>query len=279
MKSLNAWTLLLVAACWGSVALAQLEIATNALPQRVFLGAAKKISVTVHNPGDQNFQGEIRTRLWQTSSATAVPMGEIPWKKLQMLPGQTVVESADINFPAVKAETKFLVQWLESTNQIIGRTEVLVYPTNLLAELKPLAGEEPLGIFDPQNQLKPLLNNLKIEFVNLENSDLENFSGKLAILGPFQSKEQMRDGLANQVQALAKKGIAIVWLQPPPRKHDKLAPSFYSVLQNTNAVVIVQLELVVDLPNNPQSQLNLIYFCRLALHPQPLTLPDLPPQS
>lgn len=138
-----------------------------------------------------------------------------------------------------------------------------------------MAGEEALGVFDPQNQLKPLLKNLKLAFTDLENSDLENFSGKLAIIGPFASKAQMRDGLAKQIQALAKKGTAIVWLQPPPGKRDKLAPSFYSVSDSTNAVVIVQPELMSHLPENPQAQLNLIYFCKLALHPQPAVLPYL----
>jgi len=112
----------------------------------------------------------------------------------------------------------------------------------------------------------------------LENSDLENFSGKLAIIGPFQSKGQMRDGLPNQIKVLAKKGAAIVWLQPPRTREEKLRPSFHSVPESTNAVVVVQSELILNLPDNPQSQLNLIYFCKLALHPQPPALPDLSPQ-
>jgi hypothetical protein len=275
MKSLNPLMLAAAVCCWTSAALAQLGSVTNAEPQRIFFGEAKRISVTFHNPGSQDFAGEVRMRLWQTTSATAVQLNETPWKYLRVLPGQTVAESAQLDFPAVKAETKFLVQWLENTNHIIGRTEVLVYPTNLLSELKPLAADDSLGVFDPQNQLKPLLKNLKIDFVNLENSGIENFSGKLAILGPFQAKTQMREGLANQVQALAKKDVAIVWLQPPPGKRDKLSPSFYSVPVGTNAVVVVQSELISDLANNPQSQLHLIYFCHLAQNPQPPILSDL----
>jgi hypothetical protein len=46
----------------------------------------------------------------------------------------------------------------------------------------------------------------------------------------------------------------------------------------TNAVVVVQPELVANLPENPQSQRNLIYFCHLALTPQPVLLPNPPPQ-
>jgi hypothetical protein len=49
------------------------------------------------------------------------------------------------------------------------------------------------------------------------------------------------------------------------------------VTVNTNAVVVVQPELVANLPENPQAQLNLIYFCKLALRPQSSALPGLSP--
>jgi hypothetical protein len=277
---------------------AQLQLLPDARTQTVFGGGARTVELRWHNAGAEMTEVEITARMFQTSSATAVKLAEVPWKKLSVLPQQTVMESARLDFPTVKAETKFLVQWLVEGSgagfqpaqtsgaglagrmpaPLLGTTEVLVYPTNLLAELKPLAGDEPLGVFDPQNQLKPLLKNLKLAFTDLENFDLENFPGRLAIIGPFQSQAQMRDGLAKQIQALAKKGAAIVWLQPPPGKRDKPLPSFYSVLQNTNAMVLVQPELVADLPDNPQSQLNLVYLCRLALQPQPPALPDLSPQ-
>lgn len=255
----------------------QLELITNREAQCVFAGDAWNISIAFQNSSGQNFNSEIRARIYQASSATAVLLSDNPWKQVQVPAGETVLESATLNFPAVKAETKFLVQWLAETN-VLGVTPVLVYPANLLAELKPLAGDGALGIFDPQNQLRPLLKNLKIDFANLENSDLENFSGKLAIIGPFQSKAQMRDGLAKQIKILAKSGVAIVWIQPPRAHDEKLQPSFYSVSENTNAVVVVQPELLSNLPENPQSQLNLIYFCKLALNPQSPVLPDLSPQ-
>jgi hypothetical protein len=74
---------------------------------------------------------------------------------------------------------------------------------------------------------------------------------------------------------MRKKGVAIVWIQPPPARRAKMEPSFYTVPRNAHAAVIVQPELVADLANNPQSQLNLIHFARLALHPEPLHLPHL----
>jgi len=255
---------------------AQPELVTNTEPQRVFFGEAEKIFISFHNASDQIFEGEIHARIFQTSSATAAQVGKIFWKKLQLLPGQTVLESARLSFPEVKAETKFLIQWVEGTNHIIGRTEVLVYPTNLLEELKPLAGNRTLGVFDPQNQLKPLLKNLNLDSADLENSGLTNFLGKLAIVGPFRSRSQEPDDLPTQIKTLAKKNVAVIWIQPP-EKHGEIKPSFYSVPDRQTATVIVQPELVSNLPENPRSQLNLIYFCKLALNPQPLVLPDLLP--
>src|ERR1041384_6160933 len=112
MKSLNILMLLAVAG-WLSEARAQLEIANKSASQCIFSGAAKNISVTLRNPGSEIFANEVRVRLFQTSSSTAVQLGDVTWKKIQVLPRQTVLELAQLDFPAVKAETKFLVQWLE----------------------------------------------------------------------------------------------------------------------------------------------------------------------
>ena len=271
-----ARSLLATACLWPGLARAQLELLPGREPQEVFAGDARPVRVTFHNPAGTALDIKLRTQLYQAGSAIVIPLGAPrPWKELQFLPGQTVLESMALDFPDVKAETKFLVQWLADSNRVIGATEVLVYPTNLLAELKPLTDGRSPGVFDPQNQLKPLLKNLKLDFVDLADCGLGNFSGRLAVIGPFQSRAQMREGLADQIKALAKRNVAVVWLQPPPEKRDKLSPSFYSVLENTNAVVVVQADLVSDLAENPRAQLDLVYFCKLALHPEPFDLPDL----
>lgn len=275
MKRIFLTCAVLIVCCQPGAAYAQLEIAASGGPWRTFPGPAKKISAVFHNPGNHAIESEIRTRTFQASSATVVVLSEKPWKKLQVLPGQTVVESTPFDFPAVRAETKFLVQWLENPHRVIGQSQVLVYPEDLMEELKPLAGDWPVGVYDPQNKIKPLLQKLKLDYMDLENSDLENFPGRLAIIGPFQSETQMRRGLGRRIQALAKKGAAIVWFQPPREPRDKLQPSFYLVLGNRTAVVVAQPDLVSNLAEDPQAQLNLIHFCRLALNPQPFAAPDL----
>ena len=274
MRVYNSWLWLLLVGCWPGMACAQLQLLPDREPQRVFAGEARKITVVWHNAGDKTADAEIRTRLYQTSSATAAPLSDKPWKQIEILPGQTVLESALLDFPAVNAETRFLIQWREDTNAVLGTTEVLVYPTNLLGELKLLVGEANWGVLDPNAELKPLLKQNHIEFSDLGETALEDFQGKLAIIGPFSTKAQMREGLAQTMQKIARKGVAVVWLQPPLGPKDQIKPSFYVVPEGKGLVVVVQSDLVANLRENPKSQLNLVYFCKLALNPTPFLLPD-----
>jgi len=277
--------LLIAFVLWPLAGHAELELVPDKEsqePQRVFAGEGRRITVLFHNPGGNPANADLRTRLYQASSATVMLLGEAPWKKLEVLPGQTVVESVTMTFPVVKADTRFLVEWVEGTNRVAGTTEVLVYPPDLLKELKPLAGEEPLGAFDPQNRFKPLLKGARVEFQDLEDAGLQDYHGKLAVVGPFQTQAQMRESLANRsVKALAEKGVAVVWIQPPPelkpRGVESPKPSFYTVTEGKGAVVVVQAKLVAGLADDPQAQLNLIQFARLARYPEPLRLPHLTP--
>lgn len=278
MRVFNPWLLLVLAACWPGLARAQLQLLPDREPQRVFAGDARKVTVVWHNASDESASADIRARLYQTSSATAAPLAEKAWKKIEILPGQTVLESASMDFPAVNAQTRFLIQWLVGTNQVVGKTEVLVYPTNLLGELKPLMGENVLGVLDPNDELKPLLKLNRVEFLDLGETALEDFQGKLVIIGPFSTRAQIREGLAPAIQKIARRGVAVVWIQPPPGPKDQIKPSFYIVPEGKGSVVVVQAVLVANPTDNPQSQLNLVYFCKLALNPTPFSLPDLKTQ-
>jgi hypothetical protein len=71
---------------------------------------------------------------------------------LRVLPQQTVLESAQLEFPAVKTETKFLVQWI-GRNDVIGKMEVLVYPTNRPTGQAPPGGRRSqTGQYQAANQ-------------------------------------------------------------------------------------------------------------------------------
>jgi hypothetical protein len=281
MRFANIKTLLAAACSLGGLAQAQIELVTNPAPHCVFFGEARNIAATFHNPGGQDYGRDIRIVVSQASSATAAALGDRPWKFLRVLPQQTVLESAQLDFPPVKAETKFIVQWVEGTNHVIGRTEVLIYPTNLLHELKLMMdeNEDNLGVLDSHNQLKPALKQAAIRFVDLAETEMDAFHGKVALVGPSGPDDPQWRGLTDRIARLAQRGTPVVWIQSPPPKRDELWPSFFSVPEHTNAVVMVRPELAADLAGNPQSQLNLIFFCRQALNPRPPTLPELSPNQ
>ena len=311
MNPFTKTCLLLLLGAFTGTARGDLAVVRDGEPTRVFAGAARQIAVVWQHTGDAAVTADVRMRLIQTSSATAVTIGEWPWKKLQVLPGQTVLEKASLDFPEVKAETRFVIKWLDGSSgtgvppvrssngtekdpahgaspeqirkmpvPLLGTTEVLVYPTNLLAELKTLAGEEQLlGVFDPDNVLKPLLKAVGIEFADLEDTGIADFRGKLAIIGPFATREQMPGDLTERIEKLARKGAGAVWLQPPPRPREKLQPSFRTVTIGEGTVIVAQPQLIANLADNPPAQLNLLHFCRLARVPEPSRLPNLNQQQ
>ena len=278
VKSCCGWLLSGALALWAFESVAQLEVLRSGEVPCRFGGRDGLVEIVISNRSDNTVSAPARTRLLQASSATVATVAEAPWKRLELFPHQTVVESATISLPVVKAETRFVIQWLDGTSNIFGRTDVLVYPADLLKEFKPLAGDEALGIFDPTTKLKTVLKSAAVGFEDLEDANLDRFRGRLAIIGPLDAKIQTRDGLAKQIEAMAVKGVGVVWLQPPPARRDRLQPSFYSVIGRSNAVVVAQAGMVLNLADNPQSQINLLHFARLALHPETPRLPNLTPQ-
>ncbi len=258
---------------WFGVWAAQVDLLTPVEIPRVFTSTERSIAVSFQNHSDTVTEASLRLRLWQTSSEIAVNLSDTPWKTLKLLPGQTILDVVQISFPPVKAETRFLIQWIEGASNVVGKTEVLVYPTNLLARLKTLAGEDPVGVFDPGNQLKPVLRSLAIEFQDLIEDGTDKFHGKLAIFGPFETKSQMRVSLKNEIRALAKRGVAVVWLLPPPEKRALIKPSFYVVREAAGTVVVAAHGMVAQLAERPEAQLNLLRLAEETLHPMPLDLP------
>lgn len=266
-------SLALLPAPFGRAATAP-ELVPATEPPRVFGGGSRTVPVRWRNGGDQPTSVALSMRIYQASSATAAPLTKTPWKELNLLPGQTVLESVTLDFPAVNAETEFLVQWLQNNSNVLGVTQVLAYPTNLVRELGVLAGAQPLGLYDPQNQLKPLLRMVNVEYIDLEQQGLEDFVGKLLVVGPFASREQVSGWLSERLWSQARRGAAAVWILPPPQSGEPIKPSFYTVLEGKGAIVVVQAAMIGDLEQNPQAQLNLVEFCRLAVKPQPLHLPS-----
>ena len=270
MRLINTWLPVWIAVCWSVTAGAQLQLLPDVQPQTVFGGGAREIVLQWHNAGAETTNAEIHARIFQASSATVVPLGEVPWKKLSVLPGQTVLESARLEFPAVNAKTKFIVQWTGGTNQVFGRTEVLVFPTNLLGELKPLLDGEPMGLLDLGNELKPALKSSGVELVDFEGAAMEGSHCKLAVIYP-----QVKPGGGSPPDARDVSPVrgAAIWVLPPPKPGEEPVPSFYFRRSAKGTVAFVSSELLTHFSESPQSQVNFISLCKQALRPDSASNP------
>jgi hypothetical protein len=201
--------------------------------QAVFAGR-QTIRVTLRNPTDQLVETEVSTRVLQATTATVVPVGDAqPWKTLRVLPGQTVIETATLTFPAVRAPTRFLVQWGE-----LGRTTVMVYPQDFLKGLSKLAGDQPLGVFDPGNLLKPVLRRAGVKFADFE---IETEDCRLMLVWTTRK------------EVPAPKGTNLVWIRPE------------EVAYLHDGTMFVTETSMADLATNPVTQRALVRFAELVL--------------
>jgi len=267
----------MVCGLWPMTLLGQFEVPAQRMPQAVFGGGARQVTVVFRNRSDRDAEADIRIRILQASSGTVAPISQVPWKRLRILGGQTVLESATVTIPTVRAETRFVCQWIEASGRVLGKTDLFVFPDGLLKGLKPLLADGPIGVWEPEDRLIGLLKGAAIEVLDLQNSSLEDFRGRLAIIGPFSAQAQTPPELAGRLKKLAQKGVSIVWLLPPdsPQKEPMLsAIQIYDAGPGT--VLVAGADLTPELPENPRSQLQLIRLAENALSPQPKPFPFLP---
>lgn len=223
---------------------AQLEIVPDDQPQAVFADKPQTVRLVIRNKADKQIDADMATRLFQATAATAVPIGEAqPWKTLHVLPGQTIIETATFTFPAVRAATRFLVQWGE-----LGRTSVLVYPDDLLKGLGKLTGDNSLGVFDPDNKLKPVLKHAGVKYADFE---IETENCRLIIVWSAR--------LPEIVATHVKKGMGAVWIRPTK------ASVAYADQFEAGRVVVVPPAMLTGLGETPSPQLNLLRFAELAV--------------
>jgi hypothetical protein len=245
----------LVAALWPLGATAQIELVPDAEPPAVFASRPQNIHVALRNVGGTTVTSDVQTLLFQLTSATTISIGKArPWKRIEILPRQTVLETLPVEFPAVRSSSRFRVEFPG-----IGSTEVTVYPNDLLKRLNTLAGEQPLGVYDPDEQLKPVLKQAAVSVADFETEPTDS---KLAIVWSSAA------GLPEPIASRVKKGMSAVWIR------SSTIPTTYAVHQGAGMVVVAPASTVRGLVDSPVPQLNLIRDAELALEPEALRLPS-----
>jgi hypothetical protein len=237
------------------LASAQIEIVPDEQMPAVFAGRPQTIRMLFRNSSNETVETKVETRLRQLSAGTAMTVSNTQsWKRIRLLPQQTVVETYITTFSPVRAATKFEIEWIG-----IDRTPIMVYPPDLLKKLSYLAGEKPLAIFDPDNRLRSLTKQAGIEFTDYE---MESADARLAIA--WSNAKELPEFITKRV----KNGMAAVWIR------SSASAAAYAVRLDTGIVVMASASSVSPLADSPRAQLDLIKFCEFALEPESMRLPS-----
>jgi hypothetical protein len=243
---------------------AAIQLAPTVETQHVFDGSNCVIEVNWRNVGQEKATVQIDVEIFAASSATAAPISKIRWKQLEILAGQTLIERLEFDLPSIKNPTRFLVQWTDTSNKLLGVTSVLAYPRGQLKELAKFAADSPIAVFDPADELKPELTRMGVAFVDLSDRDLSTFRGKLALIGPFSSTNDTRRPSADALFKAAHRGVCLVYFRASD-SGEKLTPDFYAIPVDGTAVIVAQRRMVSNLAANPLSQIRFIRLAETAV--------------
>lgn len=246
-----------------------LEVVRAAEPQHVFADGARAVEVRFRNDAAEPARIEVQLRLFQLTSATAAPMGGArSWKALTVLPGQTVLESAMIEFPKVRVSTRFAARWLDAGGKLLGVTEVWAHPDNLLDTLKHLAGGQPVGLSDATVIFRPVLAVRGISVSELNSTESWNgFRGRLVLVLAKPGTNQGESPLATAALARVKEGLAVVWFQTPPTISPPGPPLVERVRIGHGTVLLASTSMLDGLDRSPAAQLALVRLAELAMSP------------
>lgn len=267
---LLAWiAAVFIAACSAQ---AQVEVLPDRPAPSVFGAGARPVTFRLRNAATQTVEVNLRHQLFQASASTLAPLGEgKPWKSLALAPGQTTLETFEVELPAVRGETLFQIAWFDG-NRKIGTTPVRVFPDGILKLLGPIAGDKPVGLVDPEGQLKPALDPLPTTELN-EAEDILSAEVSLILVAPMPPKSRPA-GLAAALKKKAARGPGIVWLQPPaPREPSDWTPPVFVVDEGAGHIVVANASLVADLSASPRAQQSLVRLAEIAAGRRKLELP------
>jgi hypothetical protein len=278
LPSLRSSALLILLACTAANTSAQLEVIPTAAPQVVFAGVASTIEVTIRNRGSVALDSEFSTRLFQVSSATRLPVGGSQvWKRLQILPEQTILESVPVHLPDVRAITQFQVQML-AADKPAGQCTVVGCPRDLIRQLVDITGAKHIAVLDSDRKLRPLLDKAGAASIDLTSPGGDSGAQyALAILGPFARRESVPPDFTTRANDLVKRNIAVVALLPPGTLggFDSTAP-LHMILPPPGGQkpAMVWSETGAEpIENSARAQLALFRLSELALGLRP-TAPD-----
>jgi hypothetical protein len=249
--------------------------AVEVLPERpapaVFGGGRREIVFRLRNSATTAAAFDLRHRVFQASASLLAPLSDIkPCKTLTVGAGQTTLESFAVELPAVRGETLFQIAWFDGDRKI-GTTIVRAFPENLLQLLGSMADAKPVGLVDPEDQLKTALDAVPTARLK-EAEDILSAEVPFILVAPMAGPSRPA-GLAAALKQKASRGTGVVWLQTPsPRDVADWTPVFV-VNEGAGHIVVANASLVADLSASPRAQQSLVRLAEIAAGRRKLELP------
>jgi len=248
---------------------AQIECPSVTLPLLVFGGAARPVEWRACNAGTEERTVNLHFRLWQASSSTGMPVGELRnAKSVRILSGQTVIETVPVEFPAVQKATDFVVRWTEAGGKALSATRVLLLPADFLKQFSALTAGEPVVVFDPEQELGPLLERQGVAHVDLSDAPQAEAAHRLAVVGPFSYSSKETRSRPLELETLAKHYRAVVWVEAPSSRGSGPGSALRVIVRNGRTVVVVPSAHVSNLSESAAAQWQLVQAATFALEPQ-----------
>jgi hypothetical protein len=208
---------------------------------------------------------QLRFQLWQVASATAAPLDlPQPSKRLEMLPGQTILEWVPARFPSVRIPSRFLLRWQTGGGQVLGHSEVMVLPRAVLRELNELSGGKPIGLWDPGDRIRPALAEAGVLSLDLSTVEPSPQLCRFGLVAQKDNGDEDNSKLTVRLQRWLKAGVHLVWFKPQERD-DETGLVRQEVHPGHGTLVIAQAEGEPTLTENPAGQWRLLALARLAL--------------
>jgi hypothetical protein len=257
------------------IAVTDTRAAVEVLPERaaaaVFGGGRREIALRLRNSATTPATFDLRHRVFQASAALIAPLGDIQLcKSLTVGAGQTTLESFEVELPTVRSETLFQIAWFDGERKI-GATAIRAFPDNLLQHLGSMVDAKPVGLVDPDDQIKAALNPVRTTLLK-EAEDILAAEVPLILVGPMALQNRPA-GLAAALKKKAASGTGIVWLQAPSPREPADWPPVFVVNEGAGHIVVANAALIADLSVSPRAQQSLIRLIEIAAGRRKLELP------
>lgn len=251
----------LVALC-VPVVFGQAALVPNQKSPALFPGP-NQFTMVWTNKGPEQIDIELVGKIFQFGGAIAVVLPLEIKTKLQLFPNQTALVPASFNAPEVRGKTTLLIQW-HAASEIIGKTELVVFPRDFLHELELLAGETPLALVTSDETLKTAFKTAKTKFDALEKNELADYKGKVVI---FKDPAMRPDALNRTLIPVATRGATVVSIIPTADDNTVPRPAYFATPQGRGIIIFVQEQFIENFDSNPESQSRLVELFKMAAKP------------